>query len=60
MEGNVTSTISDGLQHGPVPQCRDFSNVTFGAAPGFGAAGSAILGPGTRDSRGPGDPQYDQ
>jgi hypothetical protein len=31
--GNVTSTISGGTQYGPVLQGRDFSNITFGAAP---------------------------
>jgi hypothetical protein len=31
--GNVTNTISGGTQHGPVLQGRDFSNITFGAAP---------------------------
>ena len=31
--GNVTNTISGGTQHGPVLQGRDFSNLTFGAAP---------------------------
>ena len=31
--GNVTNTISGGSQHGPVLQGRDFSNVSFGAAP---------------------------
>jgi hypothetical protein len=31
--GNVTSVISGGTQHGPVLQGRDFSNITFGAAP---------------------------
>ncbi len=32
-EGNVTNTISGGTQQGPVLQGRDFTNVTFGAAP---------------------------
>ncbi len=31
--GNVTNTISGGMQHGPVLQGRDFSNITFGVAP---------------------------
>jgi hypothetical protein len=31
--GNVVNTISGGTQHGPVLQGRDFSNITFGAAP---------------------------
>jgi hypothetical protein len=31
--GNVANTISGGTQHGPVLQGRDFSNITFGAAP---------------------------
>ena len=31
--GNVENTISGGTQHGPVLQGRDFSNITFGAAP---------------------------
>jgi len=31
--GDVTNTISGGTQHGPVLQGRDFSNITFGAAP---------------------------
>jgi hypothetical protein len=31
--GNVTNTISGGTQQGPVLQGRDFSNITFGAAP---------------------------
>lgn len=31
-EGNVSNTITGGVQHGPVLQGRDFSNVTFGAA----------------------------
>jgi hypothetical protein len=31
--GDVTSMISGGTQHGPVLQGRDFSNITFGAAP---------------------------
>jgi hypothetical protein len=31
--GNVTSTISGGTQHGPVLQGRDFTGLTFGAAP---------------------------
>jgi hypothetical protein len=30
---NVTNKISGGIQQGPVLQGRDFSNVTFGAAP---------------------------
>lgn len=30
---NVDNTISGGTQHGPVLQGRDFSNITFGAAP---------------------------
>lgn len=30
---NVMNTISGGTQHGPVLQGRDFSNITFGAAP---------------------------
>jgi len=31
--GNVANTISGGTQHGPVLQGRDFSNITFSAAP---------------------------
>jgi len=31
--GDVTSTISGGIQHGPVLQGRDFTNLTFGASP---------------------------
>ena len=31
--GNVVNTISGGTQHGPVLQGRDFSSITFGAAP---------------------------
>jgi hypothetical protein len=31
--GNVTNTVSGGIQQGPVLQGRDFSNITFGAAP---------------------------
>jgi len=31
--GDVTNVISGGAQHGPVLQGRDFSNITFGAAP---------------------------
>jgi hypothetical protein len=31
--GNVANTINGGTQHGPVLQGRDFSNITFGAAP---------------------------
>jgi hypothetical protein len=31
--GNVTNTISGGTQHGPVLQGRDFTGITFGAAP---------------------------
>ena len=31
--GNVTNTISGGAQRGPVLQGRDFSNLSFGAAP---------------------------
>ena len=31
--GNVANTISGGTQQGPVLQGRDFSNITFGAAP---------------------------
>ena len=31
--GNVANTVSGGTQHGPVLQGRDFSNITFGAAP---------------------------
>ena len=31
--GNVTNAISGGTQQGPVLQGRDFSNITFGAAP---------------------------
>jgi hypothetical protein len=31
--GNVTNVISGGTQHGPVLQGRDFTGVTFGAAP---------------------------
>ncbi len=30
---NVTNTISGGTQQGPVLMGRDFSNITFGAAP---------------------------
>jgi hypothetical protein len=29
--GNATNTISGGIQHGPVLQGRDFSDVSFGA-----------------------------
>jgi hypothetical protein len=29
--GNAANTISGGIQHGPVLQGRDFSNITFGA-----------------------------
>jgi hypothetical protein len=31
--GSVTNTISGGVQHGPVLQGRDFTGLTFGAAP---------------------------
>jgi hypothetical protein len=31
--GNVANAISGGTQYGPVLQGRDFSNITFGAAP---------------------------
>lgn len=31
--GNVTNTLSGGIQHGPVLQGRDFSNITIGTAP---------------------------
>jgi hypothetical protein len=31
--GNVANTISGGTQRGSVLQGRDFSNITFGAAP---------------------------
>ena len=31
--GNVTNTVSGGTQQGPVVQGRDFTNITFGAAP---------------------------
>lgn len=31
--GNVKNAISGGTQYGPVLQGRDFSNITFGAAP---------------------------
>ena len=31
--GNVANTISGGTQQGPVLQGRDFSNITFSAAP---------------------------
>jgi len=31
--GSVTNTISGGTQHGPVLQGRDFTGLTFGAAP---------------------------
>jgi hypothetical protein len=31
--GNVTNTISGGSQYGPVLQGRDFTGITFGAAP---------------------------
>ena len=31
--GNVTNTVSGGAQYGPVLQGRDFTNLTFGAAP---------------------------
>ena len=31
--GNVTNTVSGGVQHGPVLQGRDFTNLTFGATP---------------------------
>ncbi len=31
--GNTTNAISGGIQHGPVLQGRDFSNITFGAPP---------------------------
>lgn len=30
---NIANTISGGTQHGPVLQGRNFSNITFGAAP---------------------------
>ena len=33
ISGDVANTISGGTQHGPVLQGRDFSNLTFGAAP---------------------------
>jgi len=29
---NVNNTISGGIQHGPVLQGRDFSNITFGTS----------------------------
>jgi hypothetical protein len=32
-EANVTNVISGGTQHGPVLQGRDFTGLTFGAAP---------------------------
>jgi hypothetical protein len=31
--GQTRSTISGGIQHGPVLQGRDFSNITLGVAP---------------------------
>jgi hypothetical protein len=31
--GSVTNTISGGVQHGPVLMGRDFTGLTFGAAP---------------------------
>jgi hypothetical protein len=31
--GGVANTITGGIQHGPVLMGRDFSNITFGAAP---------------------------
>jgi hypothetical protein len=31
--GDVTNRISGGTQHGPVLQGRDFTGITFGAAP---------------------------
>ncbi len=31
--GNVTNTISGGAQHGPVLMGRDFTGLSFGAAP---------------------------
>lgn len=31
--GNATNTISGGTQYGPLLQGRDFTNLTFGAAP---------------------------
>ena len=31
--GNVANTISGGIQHGPVLQGRDYSNITFGTTP---------------------------
>ena len=40
--GNVTNSISGGTQYGPVLQGRDFTDLTFGAAP--------------RAPSGPGDP----
>jgi tetratricopeptide (TPR) repeat protein len=43
--GNVTNTISGGTQHGPVLQGRDFSNVTFGAAPAVPPVALAQLPP---------------
>jgi ABC-type glycerol-3-phosphate transport system substrate-binding protein len=39
ISGDVTNTISGGTQHGPVLQGRDFSNLSFGAAPAPPAAG---------------------
>jgi hypothetical protein len=36
--GNVTNTISGGNQSGPVVQGRDFTSLTFGAAPAPPAA----------------------
>jgi hypothetical protein len=33
VSGDVTNTISGGIQHGPVLQGRDFTGLTFGAPP---------------------------
>ena len=44
-EGGVRNTISGGVQHGPVLQGRDFSNLTFTmAAPGSDKAGGSGRG----------------
>lgn len=31
--GNVSNTVSGGIQYGPVVQGRDFTGLTFGATP---------------------------
>jgi hypothetical protein len=40
--GEVISTISDGIFHGPVLQGRDFTGLTFGSSPASNSSSSSL------------------